>query len=86
MALRERGHPFVQHLALPAGHPAEAARRDPGGAVERAHEVGDVAETDLERDLSDRARVVRWTFSRITQDSLLWQGHILEPDGITWRL
>ncbi|HKE18437.1 MAG TPA: hypothetical protein VKB80_26345 [Kofleriaceae bacterium] len=31
-------------------------------------------------------RPIRWTFSRITRDSLLWQGHILEADGATWRL
>ncbi len=37
--------------------PAGIAGRDAGGAVERAHEVRDVAEADLERDLGDRARV-----------------------------
>ena len=31
-------------------------------------------------------RPIRWTFSRITRDALLWQGHILETDGATWRL
>jgi hypothetical protein len=31
-------------------------------------------------------RTIRWTFSRIVRDSLLWQGHVLERDGVTWRL
>jgi len=31
-------------------------------------------------------RPIRWTFSKIRPDSLLWQGHILEVDGATWRL
>jgi hypothetical protein len=31
-------------------------------------------------------RTIRWTFSRIVRDSLLWQGHVLEHDGATWRL
>ena len=31
-------------------------------------------------------RTIRWTFSRIQADSLLWQGHVLENDGATWRL
>lgn len=31
-------------------------------------------------------RVVRWTFSEIQPASYLWQGHILEADGGTWRL
>jgi hypothetical protein len=31
-------------------------------------------------------RPIRWTFSQIRPESLLWQGHILDPDGATWRL
>jgi hypothetical protein len=31
-------------------------------------------------------RPIRWTFSRIQPESFLWQGHALEPDGITWQL
>ena len=31
-------------------------------------------------------RTIRWTFSRIQADSVLWQGHVLENDGATWRL
>jgi hypothetical protein len=31
-------------------------------------------------------RPIRWTFSKITGESLLWQGHILEVDGVSWRL
>jgi hypothetical protein len=29
---------------------------------------------------------IRWTISQIRPESFLWQGHILEPDGATWRL
>ena len=29
---------------------------------------------------------IRWTFSEITDDSYLWRGERLEPDGKTWRL
>jgi hypothetical protein len=31
-------------------------------------------------------RPIRWTFSEVQSDSFLWQGHILEPDGMTFRL
>jgi hypothetical protein len=31
-------------------------------------------------------RPIRWVFSDIREDSLLWQGHILQTDGVTWRL
>lgn len=31
-------------------------------------------------------RPIRWTFSAIRADSFVWQGHILETDGATWRL
>jgi hypothetical protein len=30
-------------------------------------------------------RPIRWTFSDIRADSFVWRGHILEPDGVTWR-
>jgi hypothetical protein len=29
---------------------------------------------------------IRWTFSQIRAESFLWQGHILDVDGATWRL
>jgi hypothetical protein len=31
-------------------------------------------------------RPIRWIFSRIQEASFLWQGHVLEPDAVTWRL
>lgn len=31
-------------------------------------------------------RPIRWTFSDIRADSFLWQGHILDVDGASWRL
>lgn len=29
---------------------------------------------------------IRWTFREVTPESFLWQGHMLEADGSTWRL
>jgi len=29
---------------------------------------------------------IRWTLSAICERSFVWQGHILEIDGVTWRL
>jgi len=29
---------------------------------------------------------IRWTISAITERSFVWQGHILNIDGVTWRL
>ncbi len=29
---------------------------------------------------------IRWTFSEIRPASFLWRGHMLQPDGVTWRL
>jgi hypothetical protein len=29
---------------------------------------------------------IRWSFTKITADAFLWQGHILHTDGSTWRL
>jgi hypothetical protein len=31
-------------------------------------------------------RPIRWTFSNITRDSFLWQGHVLSFDGQNWEL
>jgi hypothetical protein len=31
-------------------------------------------------------RPIRWTFEEIHPQRFLWQGHVLEPDGVTWRL
>ena len=29
---------------------------------------------------------IRWTISEIRDRSFLWQGHVLNTDGVTWRL
>jgi len=31
-------------------------------------------------------RPIRWVFSQIRPQSFVWQGHVLELDGETWRL
>jgi hypothetical protein len=31
-------------------------------------------------------RPIRWSFSKIRPESFLWQAHILETDGESWRL
>ena len=30
-------------------------------------------------------RVIRWMFNEVTDDSFLWQGHVLDADGVTWQ-
>src|SRR5262245_36749783 len=52
-----RAQPFLENLAIAPGNPAETSGREPGGAVEGAHEVRDVAEADVERDVRDRSSV-----------------------------
>jgi hypothetical protein len=32
-----------------------------------------------------QGRAIRWTFTDIGPRSFAWQGHVLEPDGKTWR-
>jgi hypothetical protein len=58
-------------------HPATGVRSELEG-----RRVGDDV---VQLGLID-GRPARWTFSRIRPDSFLWQGHILETDGETWRL
>ena len=31
-------------------------------------------------------RTIRWVFSQIQSRSFLWQGHVLNSDGVTWDL
>src|SRR5262249_904948 len=52
-----RGEPVLENLAIASGQAAEATGRDPGRAVEGAHEVREVTESDVERDVRDRAFV-----------------------------
>jgi catechol 2,3-dioxygenase-like lactoylglutathione lyase family enzyme len=33
-----------------------------------------------------QGRPIRWAFREIRPESFVWQGHILELDGVTWRL
>ncbi|HKQ67686.1 MAG TPA: hypothetical protein VJT73_00030 [Polyangiaceae bacterium] len=31
-------------------------------------------------------RPIRWVFTEISGDAFRWQGHVLDYDGVTWRL
>jgi hypothetical protein len=70
---------------------------DPKSESWRAHWLDPVSGFRLELEgrrigddivqLGTRAgRPIRWTFSHIRPTSFLWQGHVLDPDGTTWRL
>ena len=45
-------------LRSPRAACAEPARRHAGGAMKRAHEIREIAEADVERDIADRTRIV----------------------------
>lgn len=50
-------------------------------------ELVGVADGDRIVQTGSRDQVpIRWVFSEITAHSFFWQGHILQPDGDTWRL
>ena len=56
--------------------PRDVARRLPRAMIRlRARLRAESAPEDM-----------RWTLSQISERSFLWQGHILNTDGITWRL
>src|SRR5205814_5649140 len=52
------GQTILEDLAIAARGLAEPTRRDAGGAVEGADEVGQIAEADVERDVGDRPVVL----------------------------
>ena len=55
--LRRGVEAFLEDLALASGSLAEPARRHARGAAEGAHEVGQVVEAGIERDVGDRGPV-----------------------------
>ena len=61
------GEPILENLAHPARGLAEPQRRNPGGAVERPDEVGEIAESDVIGDIGDRAVIVGQEARRMTQ-------------------
>ena len=68
----------MENLAIAPGSPAEAPGRDSGGAVEGAHEVRDVAEADVERDVRDRSSVAGQEACRAAEpaaDQILVRSH-----------
>src|SRR5882762_4313800 len=79
----ERGRQAIlEDLAVALRGAPEAARRDTGRPVERAHEVRQVAEADREGDVGDRARVVREQARRVAQagaNEILVRSHSQDP-------
>ena len=57
----------MENIAIAACRLAEPARGNTGGAMERAHEVRQVAEADVERDVADRARFIGEESRRASQ-------------------
>src|SRR5215470_6433041 len=72
-----RREPILENLAIPSGQPAEPSGRDPGGAVEGAHEVREVAEADVQGDVRDRASIVGQEARRVAEPAadqvLMWR-------------
>ena len=49
---------FLENLAVSARRLAERARRDPGGAMKGAHEIGEIAKSNVEGDIGDGAAII----------------------------
>ena len=61
------GQSILENLAVAARGFAEPAWRDPGGAMEGAHEVGEIAESDIIGDHGDRAVIAGQAPRRVAQ-------------------
>lgn len=70
-------HPELEAWRVVWLNPVTGVRSD---LVGRRH-GDDIVQLGMRDD-----RPIRWTFLDITPHSFLWRGHILEPDGETWRL
>src|SRR5262249_21702294 len=57
-SLNSRREAILENLAIAFGSLAGAARRHAGGTAKGAHEIGEIAEADIERDVSHRPRIV----------------------------
>src|SRR3954452_21194018 len=62
-----QGQPFLENLAHPARGVAELPRRNPGGAMEGAHEIGEIAKAHVERDVGDGPAISGQHTGRVTQ-------------------
>src|SRR5882724_11432442 len=58
---------LLENLAISFRRPAKPARRDSGSAMKGAHEVGEIAEPDVEGDVGDRAGALRQKARRAAQ-------------------
>lgn len=58
---------------------------DPPSQRQIALEGRRVGDDVVQLGLRD-GQLIRWTFRDIRADSFVWQGHVLEADGETWRL
>jgi hypothetical protein len=56
--LRERREAILEELAVSARGRTKSARRNTGGAMERADKVGQIGKSDVERNIGDRAIVI----------------------------
>jgi len=72
----------LEDLAVSLRRPAKFSRRDTGGAMERAYEIGEVAEPDIERDIGDRTGALGQQTGRMAQsgaDEILVRGYPEHP-------
>src|SRR5262245_11684730 len=83
--------PILENLAITPSQAAEPSGRDSGGAVERAHEVREVTESDVEGDVRDRAFVAGQEARRAAEpaaDQVLVRCHAEDtgedPQEVKW--
>src|SRR4029077_7570328 len=61
------GVPGLENLAISLRRLTEVSRRNSSGTMKRAHEVGEIGEPDIERDIGDGASVVGQQPRRMAQ-------------------
>src|SRR5580704_5544767 len=68
-SLREGARAHLENLAISPGRATEGARRHAGGAMKGPHEVRQVPEADVVRDVRDRPTVARQQARRVAESS-----------------
>src|SRR5215471_13226944 len=64
---RQNGEPLLENLPVSFCRLAKPSRRYPGGAMKRAHEVGEVAESNVEGYIGNRPAAVCQETGRVAQ-------------------